>query len=264
MDACAIIVPCYNEAVRFDLEAFRRFLNKSKSLSVVLVDDGSTDRTEDFLKELQREFPDKVHVLVKAVNGGKAEAVREGLLYVLANHQAPIVGFWDADLATPLDSVADLLGVFSTHPLVEIVFGSRVKLLGRNIERQAARHYLGRVFATYASLILGLPIYDTQCGAKLFRATPALERLLDRPFRSRWIFDVEMIARFIQINCGDRDKVRNLIYEFPLNTWKDVPGSKVRPKDFLIAAKELLVIWHEYLSKSAAKKLSAPALNKLQ
>ena len=155
-------------------------------------------------------------------------------------------GFWDADLATPLTSIPDLLAKLA-RPEIQMVFGARVRLLGREIQRKAARHYLGRVFATVVSLLLRLPIYDTQCGAKLFRITPEFEQILAKPFLSRWIFDVEILARFISRHKGHRAYVHDAIYEFPLHEWTDVAGSKVGSLDFIKAFGELLTIYRSYL-----------------
>ena len=90
---------------------------------------------------------------------------------------------------------------------------------------------------------------DTRCGAKLFRVTPRLAQVLQRPFLSRWIFDVEPIARFLQLHAGD-EQVSGLIYGFPLHCWKDIPGSKLRPRDFY----DIPHIWSEFrdISSSAA------------
>jgi hypothetical protein len=104
------------------------------------------------------------------------------------------------------------------------------------------------VFATAASLVLGLPIYDTQCGAKLFRVLPGTRDLFIEPFLTRWLFDVEIIARLIRSRRQTTlPQPADIIYEFPLSEWRDVKGSKVRPKDFVTAFIELATIYRRYL-----------------
>ena len=160
------------------------------------------------------------------------------------------MGFWDADLATPLDELPRFAAVLDERPEIELVLGSRVRLLGRRIERRAVRHYLGRVFATGASMTLGLAVYDTQCGAKLFRSTPRLRALLAEPFLTSWVFDVEILARFVRSLRGEtRLTAAERIYELPLRRWTDVPGSKVKPWDFVRSGVELLRIWNAYVRR---------------
>jgi dolichyl-phosphate beta-glucosyltransferase len=215
MNNCTIVVFCYNEAERLKEDAFTRYLACPSSASVVFVNDGSTDQTLAILELLTAKIPAKAYVVLnKQPNSGKAEAVRHGMLRALSTPGVACVGFWDADLATPLGAIDDLIGVLTNFPKVEIVLGSRVRLMGRRIERRHARHYLGRVFATCVSTVVGMPLYDIQCGAKLFRVTPSLAKVLVRPFLSRWIFDVEIIARFLQLHAGD-EQIAELIYEFP-------------------------------------------------
>src|SRR5439155_4840561 len=107
---------------------------------------------------------------------------------------ADYVGYWDADLATPLQAIPEFLEVFAERPGLELVCGARVRLLGRDIRRTRRRHYLGRAFATVASWLLQLSVYDTQCGAKLFRASPRITAVFNQPFHTRWLFDVEILA----------------------------------------------------------------------
>lgn len=218
-----VVVPCYNEADRLDRVAFEEVLETPQGPVFVLVDDGSTDGTAALLDGLAADHPGRCRAIHSAGNRGKAEAVRTGMRLALAE-DAGSVAFWDADLATPLRHVAQFAGILDRRPAVEVVMGSRVRMLGREIHRSGSRHLLGRGYATLASVVLGLPVYDTQCGAKLFRRSPALVQALDRPFRSRWSFDVELLQR-LQLAWGDRGLER--IVEVPLPEWRDVGKSKV-------------------------------------
>jgi len=233
-----VVVPAYNEAGRLDLAAFEAALALNAGLLLLFVDDGSTDATGTALATLASRHPDRIAVLAEPRNLGKAEAVRRGLLRALAAEPA-VVGFWDADLAAPFSALPGLLEPLERDPAIQVVLGSRVRLLGRRIERRAIRHYLGRIFATAVSLALKAPVYDTQCGAKLFRAGAPLREALATPFRSRWIFDVELLARLGRRIPGG---LAGAAREVPLEQWTDIGGSRLRWHAFLRAPFELLRI----------------------
>ena len=242
-----IVIPCYNEEKRLDVARCLQFLNASERVQLLLVNDGSRDDTLGVLERLRHAAPDRIQVLDLHRNGGKAEAVRQGFLEAF-KASPDYVGFWDADLATPLEAIPAFEALLNERPQLEMVFGARIRLLGRSIERKAARHYLGRVFATAASMALGLAIYDTQCGAKLFRATPLIQSLFETRFLTNWVFDVEILARFIQARrSADLPPVETAIYEYPLLQWHDVAGSKIGALDFPKGAIELLIIYRTYV-----------------
>jgi dolichyl-phosphate beta-glucosyltransferase len=242
---CTIVVPCYNEAHRLPSEKFVEFIHTRPEIGFLFVNDGSKDNTLQVLERLQRVCGPAVDILDKPVNGGKSEAVRDGMLRAIALGRGGFIGFWDADLATPLEAIHDLLQKLIDQPRLQMVFGSRVRLLGRHVHRKAIRHYLGRVFATVVSGMLRLAIYDTQCGAKIFRVTPDLSQILSQPFITRWVFDVEILARFIALK--NLHLLHDSIYEFPLETWEDIAGSKVKPGDFLLAFVDTFRIYRKYL-----------------
>lgn len=224
------MVPCYNESERLKPQAFRCALEDEPGLSFLFVNDGSSDNTLEILASIKEGNPAQVEVMSLERNSGKAEAVRRGMLKA---SQAPLdnVGYWDADLATPLHVIRDFCALLDKG--AEAVIGSRVRLLGRNIERRAMRHYLGRIFATCASLLLRITVYDTQCGAKIFRNSPALKAVFAKPFKVKWTFDVELFARFPLVLDGSAAEVSAKWVEFPLLEWTDVKGSKLRGKDYL-------------------------------
>ncbi len=245
-----IVVPCYNEANRLPSNAFQQFANTHPQYHFLFVNDGSTDHTLSHLQTLAQSNPDQLALLTLPKNKGKAIAVQQGFQNAQAKPYQ-YIGFWDADLATPLDQLPLLREKFDERKQLKMVFGSRVNLLGRKIHRTFFRHYLGRIFATAASITLGLPIYDTQCGAKLFKADLTLQKIFKDPFISKWCFDVEILARYLTIirnpnkNLGPIDPTDH-IFEFPLHAWQDVKGSKMRWYDFFKGPYQLFKISRTY------------------
>jgi dolichyl-phosphate beta-glucosyltransferase len=258
MSRTTLVVPCYNEAARFDAQSFGRALTDNPGLDLLFVDDGSSDDTASVLELFKEKHRGRVRLLTVERNQGKAHAVRVGMLEAFdgdinnCDHSdnCDHCGYWDADLATPLEEIPRFVEMLEVRPDLELVIGSRVKLLGRSIERDPMRHYLGRIAATVASLLLDLPVYDTQCGAKLFRNTPAMKALFREPLTSGWVFDVEIIARMIR---DRRDaglpSAESVIYELPLLRWHDVAGSKIRLADYAHALIDVIRVYRRTLRR---------------
>jgi len=235
-----IVVPCFNEERRLRDEDFLALAGEP-GLHLLFVDDGSKDGTFARLRALRDRVAARIDLLQLERNSGKAEAVRRGLLRALESSPG-IVGYVDADLSTPVDEILRLLRELESRRGATVLMGARVRLLGNMIRRHEMRHYLGRIFATAASIMLRVPVYDTQCGAKFFRAGDALQRALGRPFRSRWAFDVELIGRLL---TGSPPVPVSEFVEVPLNTWTDVSGSRLSAFQMIGAALDLVAIGAE-------------------
>lgn len=234
MPHVCVIIPCYNEAGRLPVDAFHTYLRQTTDVHFCFVDDGSTDQTRAVLEQVRAQSPDRVEALILPQNRGKAGAVRAGMLHI-AQQSFDYVGFLDADLATPLDAIADLTGSLDRQPGLDLVMGSRIKFLGVDIRRKLFRHYTGRIVATCISTILKLPVYDTQCGAKLFRRR-AVESLFRDEFISPWLFDVELLARMIQQH--GRADIAHRVVERPLRQW-------VEQSDSRISSTYMFKMWYE-------------------
>jgi dolichyl-phosphate beta-glucosyltransferase len=236
-----LIVPCYNEADRLNVKTFLQYT--SDEIQFCFADDGSTDNTYELL---QKSFAQQKNIRIYRApkNFGKAGVIRAAVLDLLKSglpYETNWVGFWDADLATPLDEVAKFFKYREEFaPWSKAMFGSRVLRLGAKIERSPLRHYLGRIFATFASLLLRVQPYDSQCGAKIFHKD-LLTKAFGEAFISRWIFDLEILLRIGQES----------VVEVPLTKWRDIPGSKVKIlKEANRVLRDLWLIRKKYLSSS--------------
>ncbi|MDR1341802.1 MAG: glycosyltransferase [Prevotellaceae bacterium] len=239
-----IVIPCYNEEKRLRSHDFLDFVQVHPDVTFLFVNDGSKDNTLVMLQNLSRQSA-KLMLLNLPKNAGKAEAVRQGVMYILQKWQPHRIGFWDADLSTPLNEIECFIQQMEKYGC-SMVIGTRIKRLGAKVYRKTTRFLLGRMFATVAAYMMNLPVYDTQCGAKLFK-TQLAASLFQLPFISKWLFDVELLARYIQLS--GIPTVCRQVYEYPVYEWQDIGGSKLKLVDFLSAPMELWKIWRTYIKK---------------
>lgn len=244
-----VVIPCFNEERRLRGDEMLEFLHEHAHVTICFVDDGSTDGTRATIDAIRNRAPNAMLVLDLPRNNGKAEAVRQGVLYAASLNRFTLIGYWDADMSTPLRELTGMLRVFDDDPKCALTMGARIMRLGSTIRRSPVRHYFGRVFATSASLLLNLPVYDSQCGAKVVRSE-LVEGLFREPFLTRWLFDVEILARLR--NRIGRASLLDSVTEVPLKMWTDIGGSKLRATHVARVPIELLKIARHYNWRSAS------------
>ncbi len=243
MKNISLIIPCYNEEFRFPQQKFLDFHETSLGITFYFINDGSSDDTGKMLDSLFKN-KNNIHVIHHTKNIGKAEAIRKGVLYAIEHQKSDFIGYFDADLATPLEQLVLFKEALSYQPNRKVIFGSRIKKAGATIIRDSFRHYSGRIIATLINkFILEVSIYDTQCGAKLI-ATPIAEDIFRAPFISRWLFDVELIGRLQ--NKYNKEEIRTMIYEVPLTIWEEKGNTKIRFVDIFMIPIELIKIYKKY------------------
>lgn len=235
-----VVIPCYNEAARLPRREVAAFIEANPWASIGFVNDGSADDTISVLKELQGEHPERIDILDLEQNVGKGEAVRSGVLQSL-ERDYELVAYLDADLATPPEVLEEMF--LAANPEHWVILGARVQRAGAAIERNAARHYAGRAFASLASLTLDISLYDTQCGAKLF-ARDLVSGLFSEPFLTRWLFDLEILMRLRRL--VGREEFDQIVYEHPLSVWVEKGDSRIRLRDALSVPYDLARIRWAY------------------
>jgi len=222
-----VVIPCYNEEERLLSAEFKAFAHKNLGYHLCFVNDGSTDNTLSVLKELQQTNPDNISVYNCEKNGGKAEAVRQGMLHLIQDEQFDYVGFLDADLSTDFRDFDDLVQTIENSDF-KIVSGSRISRMGADITKESARKIISKTINVIIQTILGMPFKDTQCGAKIMDREIAAS-VFQKKFITKWLFDVEIFMR-MRKHYG-KERAKQLICEQPLKRWIHADGSKLSMKD---------------------------------
>lgn len=248
-----IVVPCYNEGSRLDLKTFVQFAEKRKDIHLCFVNDGSKDHTRSALAEIKHDSHDNVYVLSTDINAGKAEAVRQGALFLYEETEVDTIGFLDADLSTSFVEYNDLIRSYEQNPETQIIFGSRnLNKEINTIERNPIRKLVSAFIGLLIRAITRLSIKDTQCGAKVFDKD-LIPLIYKSSFFSRWLFDVEILLR-LKKSIGVAN-FTTIFKEIPLKKWVHMDDSKLGMKDSIMIPLNLLQIWLEYDVKPRMKHL---------
>ncbi len=222
-----VVIPCYNEEERLLGDDFIKFLDKNSGYHLCFVNDGSKDKTLEVLYKLQKGREHFITVYDCEKNGGKAEAVRLGMLHMAKKEDMDYIGFLDADLSTDLADFEDLVKTIETSNY-KIVSGSRIARMGADITKESSRKIISLTINFIIRKILRLDFKDTQCGAKIF-SRDVINIAFKEKFVTQWIFDVEIFKR-MTIAFGLKN-AKTMLCEQPLKRWIHADGSKLSMKD---------------------------------
>ncbi|PKA96967.1 DNA-binding response OmpR family regulator [Flavobacteriaceae bacterium MAR_2009_75] len=237
-----VVIPCYNEEERLSSEDFKKFAHQNLGYHLCFVNDGSTDNTLAVLEQLQKENSSNISVYNCEKNGGKAEAVRQGVLHLAKDEQLDYIGYLDADLSTDFRDFDDLVKTLENSKF-KIVSGSRISRMGANITKESARRIISLTINMIIQKILGMPFKDTQCGAKIMDRD-IVTNMFNKKFITKWLFDVEIFMR-MRKHYG-KEEAKRLICEQPLKRWIHADGSKLSMKDSVKIVGQLAQIAYNY------------------
>lgn len=222
-----VVIPCYNEAKRLSSALFQDFIDKNVGYHLCFVNDGSADNTLEVLEKLRHGNEEKISIFDCEKNGGKAEAVRQGIQHLTKNAEFDYIGYLDADLSTDFRDFDDLVKTIGNSDF-KIVSGSRIARMGADITKESARKIISKTINLIIQTILGMPFKDTQCGAKVMDKEIAT-LMFKKKFITKWLFDVEIFMR-MRKHYGKKN-AKKYICEQPLRRWIHMDDSKLSMKD---------------------------------
>jgi dolichyl-phosphate beta-glucosyltransferase len=243
--AYSIVIPAFNESGRIGatLNSVVDCIHaQGWRAEVIVVNDGSTDRTAEIVRAVQANAPE-VRMLVNPGNRGKGYSVRAGMLQA----KAGIVMFTDSDLSAPIEEAERLFAAIAAG--ADIAIGSRWLESGRQTHRQPLyRQIFGRCFNFVTRLVMGLHFADTQCGFKAF-TREAAHTVFSLQTIERWGFDPEIL--FIALKQGLR------VVEVPVSWAHDERSRMSYLRDGMQMLKEIALIRWNALTGKYRKRATA-------
>lgn len=210
----SVIIPAYNEEKRLPqtLEKVNRYLrSKNYSYEVIIVDDGSTDKTVDVVQKLILDWKN-FRLIGYSQNQGKGFAVKTGMLVAKGMWRL----FMDADNSTDIKELDKLFEFVGDY---QVIIGSRyLNKSSIKVRQKLSRRLFSRFGNIALQNMFRLNLRDTQCGFKLY-SSESCEKIFSKLTTSHWIFDVETLV--IANHLGHKTK------EVPI-IWSDAKISKMQ------------------------------------
>ncbi|MEK7520168.1 MAG: dolichyl-phosphate beta-glucosyltransferase [Patescibacteria group bacterium] len=243
----SVIIPAYNEEHRIahTLEVIGKYVaSKNFACEVLVVSDGSRDRTADIVREYSGRMP-WLRVLDNTENHGKGYVVRQGMREARGQYRL----FMDADNSVSIEYMDTFVPYFSQG--YDVVIGS-IEIAGAKIEEHAA--WYRRALGHYAKLLIRAlaiwEIHDTQRGFKMFSARAAQEVFALQTLTG-WGFDIEILV--ISKKLGYKIK------ELPV-VWNNMGESKVKLSAYITTLKDLFMVrWNMMMGKYRRKQVTKSA-----
>lgn len=241
----SVVIPAYNEEnrIKVTLEAVFNYLSRQNySWEVIVVSDGSKDRTVEVVSEFISNKPE-ISLIANTKNHGKGYVVRQGMLQAGGQYRL----FTDADNSTTIEQI-EKFWPYLIEENYDIIIGS-IEVTGSQINENAQwyRRILGKYSKYIIRIVAGLwNIHDTQRGFKLFTAKVA-NNIFSRTKIDRFGFDIEVLAL--------AKKIGYTIKEVPI-IWDNPSGSTVNLKSYFEVLKDLFKIrYYLWLNVYGIKKI---------
>lgn len=247
-----MVIPCHNNATRLRSSDFIQFVNDTTEYHLCFVNDGSTDNTLESLKELRKGRESHVSIYDSTKHGGKAEAIRLGMLQLYEETEVDYMGYLDCDLSISHQDFNSLVTTIENSDF-KMVSGSRSKCIGVKFIQGSARKILGTTLSLVIRKIIAMNFKGALCGAKIF-SKDVIPLLFGKKFITQWLFDLEILMR-MRMHFGAKKAVA-LMYEKPLEQWGYAEKSSLSMKDSLQVVGQLAQIKKVYSKKYDSKKLA--------